>query len=143
MITKLLCAIDGSYPSDRAVDVAIHMARQLHVPLAFLTINPASADRTSTSHFWDDQVIAAIDAQLNKVLADAAAVARRMDFTDFTCVIAAGTNIASAIIDYARKNGFDHIVLASSRPSSALAGMFGSVAVEVVRRANCPVTVVH
>jgi nucleotide-binding universal stress UspA family protein len=142
MIKKLLCAIDGSYPSVRAVEIATEMAQALRVPIAFLTINPAS-EKQSPEQFWDERIIAAADAQLNNVLADAASVARRAGLLDFTCIVVVGVNIGTAIVDYADKKGFDHIILGSYRPAICFGVRLGSVAVDVVRRAYCPVTVVR
>jgi nucleotide-binding universal stress UspA family protein len=138
MTTRLLCAIDAAYPSRLAVEAAVEMAQLLRVPMAFLTINPASYDRTSKTQFWDDRIIAAVDAQLNRVLAEAAAVAWRSGFLEFDCVVASGVNIAAA-----QEKGFDHIVVGSSRPLAPFGATHGSVAAEVVKTAKCPVTVVR
>jgi nucleotide-binding universal stress UspA family protein len=143
MTTRLLCAIDAAYPSRLAVEAAVEMAQLLRVPMAFLTINPASYDRTSKTHFWDDRIIAAVDAQLSKVLAEAAAVAWRSGRLEFDCVVASGSNIAAAIVNYAQEKGFDHIVVGSSRPPAPFGAAHGSVAAEVVKTAKCPVTVVR
>lgn len=140
---KLLCAIDGSYPSVRAVEIATELAQALRVPIAFLTINPASEKRAPETQFWDERIIAAADAQLNKVLADAASVARRAGLLDFSCIVVDGVNIGTAIVDYAGKKGFDHIIVGSYRPSVRFGARLGSVAVDVVKRACCPVTVVR
>jgi nucleotide-binding universal stress UspA family protein len=141
--TRLLCAIDAAYPARLAVEAAVEMAQLLRVPLAFLTINPVSQEGRSKTQFCDDRIIAAVDAQLSKVLADAAAIARRSGLSDFDCVIASGNNIAAAIVNYAHEKGFDHIVLGSSRPSAPIVAMHGSVAAEVVKTAKCPVTIVR
>jgi nucleotide-binding universal stress UspA family protein len=88
-------------------------------------------------------MITAVDAQLNEVLADAASAARKSGLTDFTCIVAGGSNIGAAIIAYAQQKKFDHIVLGSSRPSSTLARILGSVAAEVVEKTTCPITLVR
>jgi nucleotide-binding universal stress UspA family protein len=141
--TRLLCAIDAAYPSRLAVEAAVEMAQLLSVPMAFLTIKPTSQEGGSKTHFWDDRILAAVDAQLSTVLGDAAAIARRSGLSDFDCVVTSGTNIATAIVNYAQEKGFDHIVLGSSRPSAPFGATPGSVAAEVVRTAKCPVTVVR
>jgi nucleotide-binding universal stress UspA family protein len=141
--TRLLCAIDAAYPARLAVEAAVEMAQLLGVPLAFLTINPVSQEEPLKTQFWDDRIIAAVDAHLSDVLADAAAIARRSGLSDFDCVMASGINIAAAIVDYAQDRGFDHIVLGSSRPSAPLGATHGSVAAEIVKTARCPVTVVR
>jgi nucleotide-binding universal stress UspA family protein len=141
--TRLLCAIDAAYPSRLAVEAAVEMAQLLRVPMAFLTINPASQEESLKMHFWDDRLIAAVDAQLSKVLAEAAAVARRSGLLEFDCVVASGVNIAAAIVNYAQEKGFDHIVVCSSRPPAPFGATHGSVAAQVIKTAKCPVTVVR
>ena len=49
---------------------------------------------------------------------------------------------AAAIIDYARNNNVDHIVM-GARGSSPLRRYLGSVSAQVVARAPCTVTVVR
>jgi nucleotide-binding universal stress UspA family protein len=143
MVTKLLCAIDGSQPAASAVSFAIELSRRARAPLTFLTINRASEERTSKTHFWDEKIISAVDAQLNKVMADAATAASKSGLADFTCVVAGGGSIGAAIIAYAQQKGFDYIVVGSSRPSGALGRILGSVAAEVVEKATCPITLVR
>lgn len=141
--TKLLCAIDAAYPSWLAVEAAVEMAQLLGVPMAFLTVSPMPQDELSTVESWDDRIIAAVDAQLNDVLADAAAIARRSGLLHFDCVVTSGTSAAAAIVGYAQERGFDHIVLGSSRPSAPFSITDGSIAAEVAKTALCPVTVVQ
>ena len=141
MTRKLLCATDGSHAADKAVTLSILLAQQLRVPLAFLTVNLASEDRTSKTHFWDDRVLSAADAQISQVLGKAAAAAKQAGVAEFNCVTLSGREVASAIVDYAEHNGFDHIVTGSSGYSGVTRLMLGSVASQVVTRAHCPVTI--
>ena len=50
--------------------------------------------------------------------------------------------IADAIIDYARSNAIDHIVM-GARANSAMRSLLGSVSGEVAAQAPCTVTVVR
>ena len=49
---------------------------------------------------------------------------------------------AAAIVEYARRNGVDHIVM-GARSSSALRRYLGSVSAQVVAQSDCTVTVVR
>jgi len=49
---------------------------------------------------------------------------------------------ATAIVDYARKNQVDHIVM-GARSSGGLRRYLGSVSAEVVAQSDCTVTVVR
>lgn len=141
MTTKILCATDGSAQSASAVELAARLSKQLNVPVSFITINRASTERTSRTHFWGDQVMESIDAQLNKVLADASAIAKRVGATNGNYVIAEGADIAAAIVNYADENGFDHVVVGSAHRGKPARLFLGSVAADVVKLAQCPVTI--
>lgn len=141
MTAKILCATDGSTQSGSAVAFAAELSKQLRVPVSFITINKASTARTSRTHFWDDRVMQAIDAQINKVLADAADVAKRSGLADGTYVVAEGADIAAAICNYASENGFDHIVVGSAHRGKPARLFLGSVAADVVKLAPCAVTI--
>lgn len=141
MTKKILCATDGSMQSGSAVAFAAELSKQLRVPVSFITINKASTARTSRTHFWDDRVMQAIDAQINKVLADAAAVAKGSGLADGSYVVAEGADIAAAIVNYASENGFDHIVVGSAHRGKPARLFLGSVAADVVKLASCAVTI--
>jgi nucleotide-binding universal stress UspA family protein len=51
-------------------------------------------------------------------------------------------DVASAILDYARKNQIDHIVM-GARSSGGLRRYLGSVSAKVAAEADCSVTVVR
>src|SRR5262245_4594124 len=141
--TRVLCAIDAAYPCRPAIETAIEMARLLDVPVAFLAIKPIYGEGTSRARFWDRRILAAVEGHLSGVLADASRLARQAGLEDFACVVASGIDIAAAIADYARENGFDHIVFGSSRPAAPTTTAQGSLVAAVVATAGCTVTIVR
>jgi nucleotide-binding universal stress UspA family protein len=141
MTTKMLCATDGSHASEKAVALSITLARQLRVPLSFLTVNLASEDRTSKTHFWDERILGAADAQISQVLGNAASAAKQAGLGEVSCIMASGREVASAIVDYAEHNGYDHIVTGSSGYTGPTRLLLGSVSSQVVAKAHCPVTI--
>lgn len=143
MTTKILCATDGSHSSDKAVAFAVALAKSLRVPLTFLTIHGVSTDTAAGSAFWDAIEVNAVDAQVHGELHAANAKARAAGLTDITCVATSGRNIGAAIIDYAEKHGYDHIVTGSVGRTGVARLLLGSVASDVVAKAHCPVTVVR
>jgi nucleotide-binding universal stress UspA family protein len=143
MIRKILCATDGSIASAKAVDVAIDLASQLGAALAFVTVERVTAETAANSAFWDSQVLDAAAAQTHRDLASAQAKARAAGLTQVQCVTTQGSNVAAAIIDYAERHGFDHIVAGSLGRTGLARLMLGSVAADVVAKAHCPVTVVR
>lgn len=140
---KLLCATDGSHSSEKAVAFAADLAKRLGAELSFLTVSTVSKEAAAKTHFWDDRILGAADAQMQAELKAAAAAAKKAGLVDAKCVTAAGRDIAAAIVAYAEKNGFDHIVTGSAGRTGASKLLLGSVASAVVAKAHCPVTIVR
>jgi nucleotide-binding universal stress UspA family protein len=138
---KLLCATDGSHSSEKAVGFAVDLAKRLNAKLAFLTVSTVSQESAAKTHFWDERILGAADDQIQAELRAAAAAARKAGLADAACVTASGRDIAAAIVAYAEKNGFDHIVTGSSGRTGASRLLLGSVASDVVAKAHCPVTI--
>jgi nucleotide-binding universal stress UspA family protein len=143
MIRKMLCATDGSVASGKAVDTAVELARQLGAALTFITVERVSSQSAANSAFWDSKVLDAAAAQTHRDLSVAESKARAAGLPMVQCVTTQGTDIAAAIIDYAEKHGFDHIVTGSVGRTGLARLMLGSVAADVVAKARCPVTVVR
>ena len=138
---KLLCATDGSHASEKAVSLAVDLAKRLGAQLTFLTVSTVSQESAAKTHFWDDRIVGAADAQMQQELRAAATAAKKAGLADAVCAVASGRDIAAAIIDYAEKHGFDHIVTGSSGRTGASRLLLGSVASAVVAKAHCPVTI--
>lgn len=143
MIKKILCATDGSHSSDKAVEFAIEMAKTMNAHLTFLTVSLVTGESASHSHFWDSAMLNATDAQLQKELQAAALKAERAGFKDISCVAAGGHNIAASIIEYAERNGYDHIITGSVGRTGVARMLLGSIAHAVISKAHSPVTVVR
>lgn len=138
---KLLCAIDGSHSSEKAVALATDLAKRLGARLSFLTVSTVSSETAAKTHFWDERIISAGDAQMQQELKAAAEAAKKAGLDGVECVTASGRDIAAAIVDYAERNGFDHIITGSSGRTGASRLLLGSVASAVVAKAHCPVTI--
>jgi nucleotide-binding universal stress UspA family protein len=83
--------------------------------------------------FWDDQ-------QFRRILESATAAPKQADATEVEVVKVTVRNPSADIVDYADKNGFDHIVVGTPRRGVARF-VLGSVAAEIVAKAHCPVSV--
>jgi nucleotide-binding universal stress UspA family protein len=143
MAKKILCTTDGSIASGKAIDVATDLAKAMGASLTFLTVERVSRESATSSAFWDSRVLGASEAQTHRELAGAEGKARAAGLSGVQCVATQGSNIAAAIIDYAEKNGFDHIVTGSVGRTGLARLLLGSVASDVVAKAHCPVTVVR
>jgi nucleotide-binding universal stress UspA family protein len=140
MPKKILCAVDGSKASKAAAACAVELAKATGSKLTFLNVNvvPVASRRT---HFWDASLVSAAQQQTNKQLAAAAKIAKAAKVEDAACAMATGGSVAKAIVGYADKNGFTHIVMGTGVTSELQRIFLGSVASWVIGHASCPVTV--
>lgn len=119
---------DGSHFAESVVEPAVHMAELLGVELRLLTVVDPTA------------VPAGIDPA-----AEANAVARLSDAVEVLSGKPAdydvlhGQHPASAIVDYAERYGGALIAMSTHGRSGASRIALGSVAMDVVRHARCPV----
>jgi len=141
MVSKILCAVDGSHASEGAVGFAAELAQQLGVPLCFLAVEPVTEDRASKGRFWDSRILTAAEDQDRKELAQARAKADAAGVKDASCVIVHARDVDGAIVDYASEHGFDHIV--AGHTGRTATSRIGSVAYGIAEKAHCPVTIVH
>ena len=106
MVKKLLCATDGSHPSEKAVQVAVDLAKSLNAELAFLTVETVSSERAAKTFFWDSQLLEAGDALVHRELGSARKAAERAGLGNVHCVTTYGRDIAQAIeASFARRVG--------------------------------------
>jgi len=114
---KVLCATDGSDHSSAAVHLAADLAAKFQAPLALIVVNILISEGRAGSHpLWDDQ-------EFDAVLESAKAMAGRRGASAVETVKVMARDPAAAIVDYADKNGFDHIVVGTPRrgvPASSL-----------------------
>ena len=143
MLTRILCATDGSKVSDKAVAWAIGLAKRVDAQLTFLTVSTVSAEIAARSAFWDATLLAVGDAQQRQELAAAARLAGEQGLAKAEYATTVGRHIGKAIAFYAHEHGHDHIVMGSHGATGIERLMLGSVAQDVVAAAHCPVTIVR
>ena len=138
---RLLCATDGSTPSEKAVAYTVGLAVELRRPLTFLVVVDGAL--ASVPAVWDEARIKAGDLPPDKELLAALKLAVHHDLLSVRLVRAYGDDPAEAIVSYAERNGYRHIIVGSEGRTGAKRMLLGSVAEDVVTRAHCPVTVVR
>ena len=133
MTKKILCATDGEPHSDIPITLAAQLAAKLGANLTVIAVNILVFDAKGGSYnLWAEE-------RLNEIAAHAAEAAKKAG-APAEVVRAFGRDPAAVIVDYAEKNGFDHIVVGSPRIGMARL-VLGSVAAEIAAKAHCPVTV--
>jgi len=137
---KILCATDGSSVSEKAVAHAITWASQLHQALTFITVTDGAELKFIA---WDEARLAAGELPVDKPLLVALERALAAGLKRLGCVRAAGPHIADAVVAYAEKNHYHHIIVGSAGRTGTARLLIGSVAADIVTRAHCPVTIVR
>jgi len=135
-MSKMLCAVDGSGHSKRAVEYAAGMSKKIGADLTFLAVIPVSLGRGVKKLLWTE-------GEARKVLQSAEKLARKAGAKQIDTMEATARDVASAIITVAEEKGYDHIIVGSGGKTVVQRLMIGSVSAAVVNKSHCPVTVVH
>ena len=138
---RLLCATDGSAPSEKAVSYAASLAEELGRPITFLVV--VDGELETAPAMWDEARVKAEDLPPDKELLSALKTALQHKLPGVRLVRAYGSDPAEAIVSYAERNGYHHVIVGSEGRTGAKRMLLGSVAEDVVTRAHCPVTVVR
>jgi nucleotide-binding universal stress UspA family protein len=138
---RLLCATDGSPPSEKAVAYTVGLAEEMRRSITFLLV--AGGALETAPEVWDEARVKAEDLPPDKELLAALKAALKRKLLNIKLVRAYGSDPAEAIVAYAERNGYHHIIVGSEGRTGAKRMLLGSVAEDVVTRAHCPVTVVR
>ncbi|MCA0434489.1 MAG: universal stress protein [Proteobacteria bacterium] len=132
---KILCATDGSSHGDTAVRFAARLSKFENTPLTICTVNVLAGGLRGP------QIYQHTDGEISKLLNDAAAVAKDAGVKAASVVELDAREIAPAVVSYAAKEGFDHIVTGTGDPRGVRRLVLGSVAASIAGSAECAVTV--
>jgi nucleotide-binding universal stress UspA family protein len=134
MTKKILCATDGTDHSGPAVESAADMAAKFGARMTLIAVNIQVPEGRGGSHaLWTEE-------QVDKILASAKTKAKAQASVEAETVKATGRDPTAVIVEYAAKNGFDHVVVGTPR-TGVSRFVLGSVAAAVAAKAHCPVTV--
>ena len=135
MFSNILVAIDGSWSSREALPIAIEMAKKFDAKL--FVIHVAEHDRGRAAAYVIES-----PAEQTRLVAEAVKQAREAGVkASGELVDRAAGHVANAIVDTAKKEGVDLIVM-GSRGLSDTAGVFlGSVTHRVMQLVEVPVVV--
>lgn len=105
MTTKILCAVDDTEYSNRAITLAAQLAKALGAELTLLAVNElmggAGGKGGIAAYRWDS-------ADLKRVLDSATAIAKQTGCSNAKTADVKSRDVARAIVIYAEDNGFDH-----------------------------------
>ncbi len=137
-ISHILHPTDFSEGAEAALDYARALAKQYNASLTHLYV----LNDVTKGHGWYvphislDTFLAEMKAEAKKKL-DHCCYEEQMDLKNVNCVILSG-EADDNIVDYAKKNGVDLIVM-GSYSKSGMDFLFGSVTRKVIKKAHCPV----
>ncbi len=135
MISKILCATDGTDHSAHAVEQAALMASKLGAKLTICVVNVARGGVRGPLIYTLE------DSEARRILDAAAASARKAGAAAAEELVLRSREAAAAIVQYAEENGYDHIVVGTGDKRGVSRLVLGSVAADVASRAHCSVTV--
>lgn len=135
-IRHVLCAVDGSEPSLRAVALSCQIAKGLNVQLTILSVRIFHTDRTAAAGVQTPE-------EIDRILADALEVARQNQIIDAKAVQLAAREAAVAISDYANEHDIGLIFIGSTGKDALQRFAFGSTSMDLLRKSRCPMTIVH
>lgn len=133
-LEPVVCALDLHEESESALVSAIELVARAGGPLHLITAQPASGPHTGAS---EGGVRSVVEAYVDRALGVGACaeIAPRI-------VVVRGDDPADEIVSYAQGVGAGTLVLGTHGRRGLQRLRLGSVAEEVVRRAECPVLVV-
>ena len=146
MTRKILVATDGSKYSDKAIDYAIGLAKDLQGEVtAIYVMSLKHFEIYALEHHDDIKGYVDEDARVKKEGEDALASARSKGEKAGIVIV---TQLlrgypSEEIMKFARNQGMDLIVLGNLGKSGVERLLLGSVSEAVVRNAPCPVLVVR
>ncbi|WP_020590856.1 universal stress protein [Kiloniella laminariae] len=136
MFEKILCAVDGSAHSMRAVEKAAALAVKFEGEIIFLTVAKAVKMNEGLRRFMEVEHISGQDAQYvldsfsQEVLAEAKGIAKKAGVKKIKTEVKIGQP-ARSIVEYADGNKVDVIVMGSRGHGDLEALLLGSVSHKV------------
>lgn len=147
MSKKILCAIDGSEHSLRAATEACEMAQQSGGSLTFIVVTKPFKISTEAKRYLERENLLGeatyiVAPMTEKVLDEAKRCARKAKIDNVKTVIREG-QAARKIVEYAKLEKCDVIVLGSRGRGDVESFLLGSVAHKVSSLAPCTVVLVR
>jgi len=135
MSKKILCAVDGTDHSNRAIEVAAEITKAANAELVLLVVDQVMLEgRGGPVH-----KLGADEAK--RMLSAAQRTAADAGCPNAHLVSVTSRDVARAILNYAEDEKVDHIVVGTGEKGAATRLVVGSVSHDLVARAHCSVTV--
>jgi nucleotide-binding universal stress UspA family protein len=141
LISKILVPIDGSENSMRALDHGLFLGSNLKLNLTILFVIEVPPFVYIQSQKVVDSVMTSLEKEAKDVLEKGRTQAKKYN-VEPEVVFLEGNNIASIIIEYGEKNGFDLIVIGNRGKGKLKTSLLGSVSNKVIHHSKNPIYLV-
>ncbi|MCX7990829.1 MAG: universal stress protein [Proteobacteria bacterium] len=138
-LNKILCPIDFSEYSEKAVSYAKELAKTFNSKLYIMHViyEPAEFTGFYVPHISFDKIKTEIKSGAQKLMDDF--ISKNLkDFSNYEVIVTLG-DPAEEIVKFSDEKEIDLIVIGSQGKKGLEKVVFGSTAEKVVKRANCPV----
>lgn len=135
MVHKILCAVDGTSHSDKAVEFAAELANKLGSKLTIASVNVMIGGARSGAMYIKD------DREVQEVLDTAAKKAAGAGAKDVNTAFLRSREAAAGVVAYAEQENCDIIVAGTGDKHGVSRLVLGSVAADIAGRAHCTVIV--
>ncbi|MFB6112600.1 MAG: universal stress protein [Halodesulfurarchaeum sp.] len=129
--TDILCPIDGTETSFRALEFAAEMADQYDASLSVVHITDEHTDAT-------DEIVARAESLLDSVGVEADLSVS----TDIDLSFRPANHIGQTVLAMVDRTGYDHVVMGHEGSGTVERAIIGSAAETVLRAERVPVTVI-
>ncbi len=147
MFTKILAGLDGSKHGIEAARAAVELARNFDAELHLLTVTRPYKVSPKLRQFLEAENLLGepkyvMDEMTNNIVSEATDLASKAGLENVKTVVREGKP-ARALLEYAKGNGIDLIVVGSRGVGELDAMLLGSVSQKVSMLSDCTVMVVR
>jgi nucleotide-binding universal stress UspA family protein len=135
MVHKIVCAVDGTSHSDKAVQFAAELAAKLGSKLTIASVNVLIGGIRSGAMYANEE------SEVKKVLDTAAKAATVAGAKDVQTAFLRSREASAGIVAYAEQEDCDIIVTGTGDKHGLSRLVLGSVAADIAGRAHCTVII--
>ena len=142
MYKKILVPLDGSELAKKALDHAEELAKTYGAEIILFEVIPLmpiyGSPELMTPLIVDEKQKEAAERDLTNLAEEMKTRGHKV-----TAIVRTGQQVAAEIIDFAKQNGVDLIIMCTHGRSGITRWVLGSVAHKVLTRAETPILLVH
>jgi len=135
MVHKILCAVDGTEHSDKAVELAAELATKLGSKLTIASVNVLMGGIRSGAMYAQE------DGDIQTALDAAAKTAAAVGAKDVQTALLRSREASAGVVAYAEQERCDIIVTGTGDKHGLSRLVLGSVAADIAARAHCTVVI--